>query len=172
MTSFGCEYKRCRWYVCYVDKSNAGAPVPPALPVPLCRCGVQAEVKQSRHPKTTGRAFYVCKWTFDPMTTTPCDLFQWIDGSDKYDPRIRLFPYHSTELKLYHHFRRWEDACRCVRDPPMCKCGVPTKLMCPNLGVPPKFIPFFRCVLKTHDGWPLCDFNEYIYGLKAMWPTE
>ncbi|RCV25976.1 hypothetical protein SETIT_5G208100v2 [Setaria italica] len=138
MTSFGCEYKRRRWYVRYVGESNGAGPVPPALPVPLCRCGVQAEVKQSRHPKTAGRAFYVCKWTFDPMPAAPCDFFQWIDGPDKYDPRICLFPYHSTELKPYHQFRRWvppppnpprmteeekqETTCRRVRDPPMCKC--------------------------------------------------
>ncbi|RCV10327.1 hypothetical protein SETIT_2G103500v2 [Setaria italica] len=139
--------------------------------------GVQAEVKQSRHPKTAGRAFYVCKWTFDPMPVAPCDFFQWIDGPNKYDPRIHLFPYHSTELQPYHQFRMYEEekqeaAWRCVRDPPMCKCGVAAKLMHPNLGVPLKFTPFFRCLLKTHDGWPLCDFNEYIYGPKAMWPTE
>uniref|UniRef100_K4A197 GRF-type domain-containing protein n=1 Tax=Setaria italica TaxID=4555 RepID=K4A197_SETIT len=188
MASFGCEYKRRRWYVRYVGESNGAGPVPPALPVPLCRCGAQAEVKQSRHPKTAARAFYVCKWTFDPLPAAPCDFFQWIDGPDKYDTRIRLFPYYSTELKPYHQFRRWvppppnpprmieeekqEAACRRVRDPPMCKCGVPAKLMRPNLGDPPKFTPFFRCSLKTHDGWPLCDFNEYIYGPMAMWPTE
>ncbi|CAO2043780.1 unnamed protein product, partial [Urochloa humidicola] len=22
------------------------------------------------------------------------------------------------------------------------------------------------------DGWPLCDFQEYIYGPKSRWPTE
>uniref|UniRef100_K3XPM4 GRF-type domain-containing protein n=1 Tax=Setaria italica TaxID=4555 RepID=K3XPM4_SETIT len=165
MTSFGCEYKRRRWYVRYVGESNGAGPVPPALPVPLCRCGVQAEVKQSRHPKTAGRAFYVCKWTFDPMPAAPCDFFQWIDGPDKYDPRICLFPYHSTELKPYHQFRRWvppppnpprmteeekqETTCRRVRDPPMCKCG---------------FTPFFRCSLKTHE-----QVREFESG-KAPWP--
>nr|TKW30434.1 hypothetical protein SEVIR_2G036700v2 [Setaria viridis] len=134
MTS-GCEYKRRRWYVHYMGESNADASVPPAVPVPLCRCGVQAEVKQSRHPKTAGRTFYVCKW------------------------KIRLFPYDSTELKPYYQFRRWvplppnpprmteeekqEAACRRVRDSLMCKCGVAAKLMRPNLGVPPKFTSFF-----------------------------
>ncbi|RCV21757.1 hypothetical protein SETIT_4G163200v2 [Setaria italica] len=147
MMSSGCEYKRYRWYVRYVGESNAGAPVPPALPIPLCRCGVQAEVKQSRHPKTAERAFYMCKWTFDPMPDAPCDFFH-------------------TELKPYHQFRRWvppppnpprmteeekqEAACRRVRDASLCNCGVPAKLMRPNLGVPPKFTPFFRCSLKTH----------------------
>ncbi|RCV18595.1 hypothetical protein SETIT_3G313800v2 [Setaria italica] len=158
MTSSGYEYKRRRWYVHYVGESNAGGLVPPALPVPLCRCGVQAEVKQSRHPKTARRAFYVCKCTFGPMPPAPCDFFQLIDGPNKYDPRIHLFPYHSTELKPYHQFRRWvpppnpprmteeekqEAACRRVRDPSMCKCGVPAKLMHPNLVVLAKFTPFF-----------------------------
>ena len=22
------------------------------------------------------------------------------------------------------------------------------------------------------DGWPSCDFNEYIYGPRSHWPTE
>ncbi|RCV39268.1 hypothetical protein SETIT_8G209700v2 [Setaria italica] len=151
MASFGCEYKRRRWYVRYVGESNGAGPVPPALPVPLCRCGAQAEVKQSRHPKTAGRAFYVCKWTFDPMPAAPCDFFQWIDGPDKYDPRIRLFPYHSTELKPYHQFRRW------VPPPPN----------------PPRMTEEEKQEAACRrDGWPLCDFNEYIYGPMAMWPTE
>ncbi|RCV06566.1 hypothetical protein SETIT_1G173000v2 [Setaria italica] len=183
-----CEYKRRRWYMHYVGESDVDAPVPSAHLVPDWSCGMPAEVKQSRHPKIVGRAFYVCKWKFDPMPATSCNFFQWIDGPDIYDPRIHLFSYVSTELKPYHQFRRWvpppanpprmteeekqEVACRRVRDPPMCKCGVATKLMHPNLGVPPKFTPFFRCLLTTHDGWPLCDFNEYIYGPKLMWPTE
>ncbi|RCU61439.1 hypothetical protein SETIT_J002100v2 [Setaria italica] len=179
MTSSGCEYNRRRLYVHYVGESNADAHIPPALPVPLSnRCGMEAEVKQSRHLKIAGRAFYVCKWTFDPIPAAPCDFFQWIDGLDKYDPRIHLFPYDSIELKSYHQFRRWvpsppnlarmteeekqEAACRRVKDPPMCKCGVATKLMRPNLGVPPKFTPFFLCSLTIH----------YIYGPKPMWPTE
>nr|TKW14172.1 hypothetical protein SEVIR_5G150000v2 [Setaria viridis] len=188
MMTTGFEYKRHMGYMHYVGESNADAPVPPALPVPNCSCGMLAEVKQSRHPKTAGRTFYVCKWRFDPMPAAPYNFFQWIDGLDKYDPRIWLFPYDSTQLKPYHQFRRWvppppnpprmtkeekqEAACRRVRDPPMCKYGVATKLMRSNLGVPPKFTPFFRCSLTTHDGWPLCDFNEYIYGPKPMWPTE
>ncbi|RCV35804.1 hypothetical protein SETIT_7G269600v2 [Setaria italica] len=137
MTSFGCEYKRRRWYVRYVGESNGAGPVPPDFPVPLCRCGVQAEVKQSRHPKTAGRAFYVCKWTFDPMPAAPCDFFQrWVTPPPN--------PPRMTEEE------KQEAACRRVRDPPMCKCGVPAKLMRPNLGDPPKFTPFFRCSLKTH----------------------
>jgi hypothetical protein len=36
----------------------------PPLPVPLCHCGIPAQVKQSRDEATTGRAFYTCarKW--------------------------------------------------------------------------------------------------------------
>ena len=26
------------------------------------------------------------------------------------------------------------------------------------------------CVMQ--DGWPACDFNEYIYGPRSHWPTE
>ncbi|RCV42969.1 hypothetical protein SETIT_9G258300v2 [Setaria italica] len=153
------EYKRRMGYMHYSGESDVDAPVPPSLPIPDCSYGVPAEVKQSRHPKTVGRVFYVCKWKFDPMPTAPCNFFQWIDGPDKYNPRIHLFPYYSTQLKPYHQFRRWvpsppnphrmtkeekqEAVCRRVRDPSMCKCGVAAKLMCPNLGVPPKFTPFF-----------------------------
>ena len=49
----------------YPSECDEDAPVPPALPVAFCRCepGNQLAVaKQSRHPKTAGRAFYVCKW--------------------------------------------------------------------------------------------------------------
>ncbi|RCV42821.1 hypothetical protein SETIT_9G246400v2 [Setaria italica] len=181
MTSFGCEYKRPSG-MCVMWAS-------PMLLVPYLlpfRCGVEAEVKQSRHPKIAGRAFYVCKWTFDPMPAAPCDFFQWIDEPGKYDPRIRLFPYHNTELKPYHQFRRWvppppnpprmteeekqEAACRRVRDPPMCKCGVPAKLMHSNLGVAPKFTPFFRCSLKTHAMWPTEEQVREFESGKAPWP--
>jgi hypothetical protein len=77
----------------YPSKYDEDAPVSPALPVPVCRCepGNQlAVVQQSRHPKTTGRAFYICKWNY---LGNPCHcfFFQWIDGPDKFDPRIWLF---------------------------------------------------------------------------------
>ena len=26
------------------------------------------------------------------------------------------------------------------------------------------------CVMQ--DGWPACEFNEYIYGHRSHWPTE
>ena len=36
-----------------------------------------------------------------------------------------------------------------VNNPPKCHCGVRAKLQRPNIGVPQKFTPFFRCSLKT-----------------------
>ncbi|RCV18505.1 hypothetical protein SETIT_3G306300v2 [Setaria italica] len=152
MTATGFEYKQHMGYMHYVSKSDADAPVPPAVPVPDCSCGVLAEVKQSRHPKTAGRAFYVWKWKFDPMSVAPCNFFQWVDEPDKYDPRIHLFLYDSTSLNHIISLgeEKQEATYRLVMDPPMCKCRVAAKLMRPNLGVPPKFTPFFRCSLTTH----------------------
>ena len=151
----------------YPSECDEDAPVPPALLVPFCRCepGNQlAEVKQSRHPKTAGRAFYICKWN-DSLNPCHCFFFQWIDGPDKFDPRIRLFPYYRSESWAYNEFRRWvppppnpppmteeekqEAAIYRVNNPPKCHCGVRAKLQRPNIGVPPKFTPFFRCSLKT-----------------------
>lgn len=151
----------------YPSECDEDAPVPPALPVPFCRCepGNQlAVVKQSRHPKTAGRAFYICKWN-DSLNPCHCFFFQWIDGPDKFDPRIRLFPYYRSESWAYNEFRRWvppppnpppmteeekqEAAIYRVNNPPKCHCGVRAKLQRPNIGVPPKFTPFFRCSLKT-----------------------
>ena len=93
----------------YPSECDEDAPVPPALPVPFCRCepGNQlAEVKQSRYSKTAGRAFYICKWN-DSLNPCHCFFFQWIDGPDKFDPRIRLFPYYRSESWAYNEFRRW-----------------------------------------------------------------
>ena len=42
---------------------GAFGPSLPALPTPLCDCGLPAFVKQSRHPESAGRAFYVCQLT-------------------------------------------------------------------------------------------------------------
>ncbi|CAN6309311.1 unnamed protein product, partial [Urochloa humidicola] len=111
-----------------------------------------------------------------------------IDGLEMFDPRIRLFPYYANETKPFNEFKRWvppppnppkmsseeQQAAACIRvkNPPLCHCGVPCKLQHPNLELTFKFIPFFRCKLTTHDGWPLCDFQEYIYGPKSRWPTE
>ncbi|KAG2563758.1 hypothetical protein PVAP13_8KG367902, partial [Panicum virgatum] len=106
----------------YPSEYDEDALVPPAHPVPFCRCEPSnqlAVVKQSRYPKIAGRAFYVCKWN-DLLNPCHSFFFQWIDGPDKFDPRIRLFPYYPSES----------------------------------------------------DGWPTCDFNEYIYGPRSHWPTE
>ncbi|KAG2601428.1 hypothetical protein PVAP13_5KG590707 [Panicum virgatum] len=154
----------------YPSECDEDAPVPPTLPVPFCRCepGNQlAEVKQSRHPKTAGRAFYICKWN-DSLNPCHCFFFQWIDGPDKFDPRIRLFPYYRSESWAYNEFRRWvppppnpppmteeekqEAAIYRVNNPPKCHCSVRAKLQRPNIAVPPKFTPFFRCSLKTREG--------------------
>ena len=61
------------------------APVPPALSVPNCECGIPAEVKQSRWPTTAGRAYYMCsvKWEMNTVSagrgtyyfTKPCMFF-------------------------------------------------------------------------------------------------
>ncbi|KAF8714888.1 hypothetical protein HU200_027424 [Digitaria exilis] len=153
---------------------------------------------QSRYRTTAGRAFYKC-----PVKRTPviagsrfnstwyavtCDFFQWIDGPEKFDPRIRLFPYHDEETKPFHEFKRWvppppnppqmtweekqEAASVRVRNPPICHCGFPCRLVHPNNKLSVKFTPFFRCKLKTADGWPMCDHQEYIYGPKSHWPTQ
>ena len=93
----------------YPSEYDEDAPVPPALPVPFYRCepGNQlAVVKQSRRPKTAGRAFYVCKWN-DLLNPCHCFFFQWIDSPDKFDPRIWLFPYYPSESWPYNEFRRW-----------------------------------------------------------------
>ncbi|KAG2579025.1 hypothetical protein PVAP13_6NG142303 [Panicum virgatum] len=151
----------------YPSECDEDAPVPLALPVPFCRCepcNQLAEVKQSRHPNTAGRAFYICKWN-DSLNPCHCFFFQWIDGPDKFDLRIRLFPYYRSESWAYNEFRRWvppppnpapmteeekqEVVIYRVNNPPKCHCGVRVKLQRPNIGVPTKFTPFFRCSLKT-----------------------
>ena len=98
--------------------------------------------------------------------TKPCMFFQWIDGPDKFDPRIRLFPHDKDETKPLNEFKRWvppppnpppmtneeKQAAACIRmeNPPLCYCGHPSKLQHPNLELPKKFTPFFRCRLTTH----------------------
>ncbi|KAF8721786.1 hypothetical protein HU200_022967 [Digitaria exilis] len=153
-----------RGYGQYPYEKDAHGPVPPALPVPNCCCGVLAEVTQSRHPKTVGQAYYICRFTYDRVTwpneSKPRWFFQWIHGPENFDPRIRLFSYESEKLVPYHEFRCWTAAQRRRRDPPLCPCGVcATLVVSPRGGSPssrPKYSPFFRCSLKTMDGWPVC----------------
>lgn len=152
----------------YPDECDEDAVVPPSVPVPNCRCDVPAWVTQSRHTKTAGRAYFCCRMKFylDPTKAAPCYFFQWIDGPDKFDPRIRLFPYNErSELKPYEEFRRWVPpppnpppmtkeekqvaAMERLNNPPLCHCGVKAYLQRPNVGVPIKFTPFFRCSIKT-----------------------
>jgi hypothetical protein len=118
-------------------------------------------------------------------------------------------------VQPYHEFKRWvppppnppemtfqekqEVGCKHVSNPPLCHCGRPSKLQLPDLDLPDKFTPFFRCKQRTHvsiialpnkfivlnilthrglikfvvqDGWSLCDFQEDIYGSKSHWPSE
>ncbi|KAF8670032.1 hypothetical protein HU200_051222 [Digitaria exilis] len=63
---------------------------------------------------------------------------------------------------------RMAAARRHIRDPPLCHCGVCATLVMPPHGNSrdnrPKYFSFFRCSLKTLDGWPVCQFNEYVQG--------
>jgi hypothetical protein len=64
--------------------------VPAPLPVPMCHCGIPAQVKQSRDESTAGRAFYTCarKWILNEdgspsqYNIAPCFFYQWIDGPE------------------------------------------------------------------------------------------
>ncbi|GJN18436.1 hypothetical protein PR202_gb05599 [Eleusine coracana subsp. coracana] len=112
-----------------------------------------------------------------------CHFFQWIDGPDKYDPRIMLFPYDNKASSPYAEFERWvplppdpepmeEDemlavSTRRMHSPPLCKCGYPPELEIPLEEL--SYIPFFRCAMIGQDGWRLCDFQEYVYGPKPLW---
>ena len=66
-----------------------GCPVPPALLVLSCDCGIPTEIKQSRDPETVAQAFYTCRENFafgKFRCKEPCRFFHWIDGLDKYGP--------------------------------------------------------------------------------------
>uniref|UniRef100_A0A0D9WV21 Uncharacterized protein n=1 Tax=Leersia perrieri TaxID=77586 RepID=A0A0D9WV21_9ORYZ len=70
---------------CYPDEAWPEGPVPPPL---------------------RSHCAYVEFLLWDKYDSEcPCYFFQWIDGQDKYDPRIRLFPYDEKELKPYNEFR-------------------------------------------------------------------
>ncbi|KAF8689868.1 hypothetical protein HU200_041500 [Digitaria exilis] len=62
------------------------------------------------------------------------------------------------------------------KHPPLCHCGVRATLVVPPRGGSPssrpKYSPFFRCSIKTMDGWPVCDFNEYVQGPRLVWPSD
>ncbi|KAF8652050.1 hypothetical protein HU200_062994 [Digitaria exilis] len=150
---------RQRGYGQYPSVEDAHGPVPPVLPIPDCCCGVPAEVKQSRHPKTAGRAYYICRFKYEraryPYESLACWFFQWIDGPEKFDPRIRLFPYESQKLNPPPMTvdERMAAARRRRKDPPLCHCGVRATLVVPPRGGSPsgrlKYSPFFRCSIKT-----------------------
>ena len=119
-------------------------PFLPAEPTPLCYCGLPTFVKQSRHPASTGRAFYCCQLKRRPPTLDAylegCNFYQWIDGDEIFDPLIMLFPYDPWKSVPYLEFVRWVppppnppemteaekvDAALChLANPPRCHCGV------------------------------------------------
>jgi hypothetical protein len=57
--------KFCVFRQMAVSRGTRDDPVPPPLLVPMCHCGILAQVKQSRDEAIAGRAFYTCarKWT-------------------------------------------------------------------------------------------------------------
>ena len=68
-----------------------------AEPTPLCYYGLLAFVNQSRHPTSTGHAFYCCQLKRRPPTLDAylegCSFYQWIDGDEIFELLITLFPY-------------------------------------------------------------------------------
>jgi hypothetical protein len=120
-------------------------PVLQPLPVTMCRCCIPGHVKQSRNEAAGGRAFYTCatKWQlnddgYQVHTTKTLFFHQWINGLDKFDRRIRLFPWQQSVVHPYHEFRqcvapspnpppmtlqeKQEAGCKCVSNPPLCHC--------------------------------------------------
>jgi len=146
---------------------GAFGPFLPALPTPMCYCGLPAFVKQSRHPESAGRAFYLCQLTRGPPTLDKiiegCNFYQWIDGHEMFDPLIRLFPYDPWKSCSYSEFVRWvppppnppemteEEKMRAsfhrLSNPPFCKCGISATLTNPSRR--DLFTPFFRCRLPN-----------------------
>ncbi|KAF8702020.1 hypothetical protein HU200_033359 [Digitaria exilis] len=131
---------RRRGYSHYPSEEDADGPVPPALLVPNCCCGAPALVKQSRHPKITGRAYYKCRLTYDmaryPYESQSCWFFK---------PPLQYPPITVDE--------RMATARRRIKDPPLFHCGVCATLVVPPCGGSPdnrpKYSTFFQCSLKT-----------------------
>ena len=80
---------------------DENAPVLSPLPIPNCECGIPAEVKQSRHPKTAARAYYTCsrEWSVTMCFGCPitCNQFALLSTTShnkttthsiKYDYKI------------------------------------------------------------------------------------
>jgi hypothetical protein len=120
-------------------------------------------VKQSRHPQSAGRAFYVCQLKRRPPTLDAylegCNFYQWIDGHEKFNPLIMLFPYDPWKSCPYPEFVPWVApppnppemteyekivaAFRRSGNPPACRCGREAVLQTPSQkGM---FTPFYRC---------------------------
>ncbi|CAO2038187.1 unnamed protein product [Urochloa humidicola] len=165
----------------YPNVSCKDAPVPPALPIPNCDCGKPAQVTQSMHPDTAARAYYTCS---DYRGSEKCYFFQWIDGPEMVDKRILHFKRWGT--KPYDRFQRWvppppnpppmtaeekkEATARRMANPSLCNCGVPAVIHRMAPGSP--YTPTFQCSKTKENGYPLCDFSEYVYGPKSYWPEE
>jgi hypothetical protein len=83
----------------------------------MCRCGIPAQVKQSKNEATAGRAFYTCatKWLLNEdgypneYNIGSCFFHQWIDGQDKFRIDLLLWqqlvvqPYHELDGGCHHH---------------------------------------------------------------------
>jgi hypothetical protein len=88
-----------------------------------------------------------------------CRFFQWIDGSETFDPEILLSPYDRNESSLLRSFKRWvtpppnpssmtdeekdEASTHRVRNPPTYKCGYRAELVNPSVGL--DYTLFFYC---------------------------
>jgi hypothetical protein len=46
----------------YANTSCSDASVPPHIPIPRCEHRKEAHIKQSRHPSTVARAYYICPY--------------------------------------------------------------------------------------------------------------
>jgi hypothetical protein len=156
----------------YPNTSCEYVHVPPPFPIPRCDHGEETHVKQSRHLTMATRAYYCCcyksvsiiwyLWFWKTFFTTPqsashfrnqdmCRFFQWIEGPEKWNPQILLFPYDRTESSSYRTFKRWvpsppnpppmadevkdEATTRCVCNTPLCKCEYCLELANPPTGL-------------------------------------
>lgn len=148
-------------------KDNGGyGPFLPALPTPRCYCGFLAFVKQSRHPESAGHAFYVCQLKRRASSVDSylqgCNFYQWIDGHDKFDKMIMLFPYDPWKSCPYDEFARWvapplnppemsdeekiDATLYRLANRPSCHCGLEAFLQLPSKdGL---FTPFYRCRVR------------------------
>jgi hypothetical protein len=96
-------------FVHHLTDHDGKDPFPPAEPTPKCFCGLPAFVKQSRHPLSSGRAFFCCQLRRRTPSNSNgsldgCNFYQWIDGDEKIDRRIMFFPYDPWKSCPYPEF--------------------------------------------------------------------